>query len=233
MTRSVNRTVFQAVSLFGLLLCVAAGIWAWRAGLLTSQERMQAFVTSCGAAGGLLGAQGVCGLFDTLLRSRRGRLGTWWPGYCAAFRQNARDALLPGAVAGGALGAWVWVLMTLPLMERVPNSVWLCMFFGGACVIGFFLDLFAQLVLVDLPLGGLLKHTEMLFLGFLLRTLAAALVVLLYWMALVLFFPYTLPLLLITGGWLPGVLAVQILYPALDQAYGLTQRDADIEQEKR
>ena len=54
----------------------------------------------------------------------------------------------------------------------------------------------------------------MLFLGFLLRTLAAALVVLLYWMALVLFFPYTLPLLLITGGWLPGVLAVQILYPA-------------------
>ena len=98
-------------------------------------------------------------------------------------------------------------------------------------MIGFFLDLFAQLVLVDLPLGGLLKHTEMLFLGFLLRTLAAALVVLLYWMALVLFFPYTLPLLLITGGWLPGVLAVQILYPALDQAYGLTQRDADIEQE--
>lgn len=54
MTRSVNRTVFQAVSLFGLLLCVAAGIWAWNAGLLTSQERMQAFVASCGAAGGLL-----------------------------------------------------------------------------------------------------------------------------------------------------------------------------------
>ena len=54
MTRSVNRTVFQAASLFGLLLCVAAGIWAWRAGLLTSQERMQAFVASCGAAGGLL-----------------------------------------------------------------------------------------------------------------------------------------------------------------------------------
>ena len=54
MTRSVNRTVFQAASLFGLLLCIAAAVWAWNAGLLTSQERMQAFVTSCGAAGGLL-----------------------------------------------------------------------------------------------------------------------------------------------------------------------------------
>ena len=54
MTRSVNRTVFQAASLFGLLLCIAAAGWAWNAGLLTSQERMQAFVASCGAAGGLL-----------------------------------------------------------------------------------------------------------------------------------------------------------------------------------
>ena len=54
MTRSVNRTVFQAASLFGLLLCIAAAVWAWNAGLLTSQERMQAFVARCGAAGGLL-----------------------------------------------------------------------------------------------------------------------------------------------------------------------------------
>ena len=54
MTRSVNRTVFQAASLFGLLLCIAAAVWAWNAGLQTSQERMQAFVASCGAAGGLL-----------------------------------------------------------------------------------------------------------------------------------------------------------------------------------
>ena len=182
------RRDFRAVYLAGLLCCamlLPACLLVW----LGVYLRVFWLSLAGGAAGGLLGAQGVCGLFDTLLRSRRGRLGAWWPGYCAAFRQNARDALLPGAVAGGALGAWVWVLMTLPLMERVPNSVWLCMFFGGACVIGFFLDLFAQLVLVDLPLGGLLKHTEMLFLGFLLRTLAAALVVLLYWMALVLFFP--------------------------------------------
>ena len=49
-----ERRVFQAVSLGGLVLCVLAGIWAWKAGLLTSQERLQAFVASCGAAGWLL-----------------------------------------------------------------------------------------------------------------------------------------------------------------------------------
>ena len=54
MSRGVEKTALQAASLFGLILCVLTGIWAWQAGLLTSQERLQAFVASCGAAGGLL-----------------------------------------------------------------------------------------------------------------------------------------------------------------------------------
>lgn len=54
MRGDVGKTALRAVSLCGLVLCIAAGIWAWQAGLLTSQERLQAFVASCGAAGGLL-----------------------------------------------------------------------------------------------------------------------------------------------------------------------------------
>ena len=54
MSRGVEKTALQAASLFGLILCVLTGIWAWQAGLLTSQERLQAFVASGGAAGGLL-----------------------------------------------------------------------------------------------------------------------------------------------------------------------------------
>ena len=50
MSRGMEKTALQAASLFGLILCVLAGIWAWQAGLLTAQERMQAFVASCGAA---------------------------------------------------------------------------------------------------------------------------------------------------------------------------------------
>ena len=48
MSRGVEKTALQAASLFGLILCVLTGIWAWQAGLLTSQERLQAFVASCG-----------------------------------------------------------------------------------------------------------------------------------------------------------------------------------------
>ena len=88
------RRDFRAVYLAGLLCCamlLPACLLVW----LGVYLRMFWLSLAGGAAGGLLGAQGVCGLFDTLLRSRRGRLGAWWPGYCAAFRQNARDALPP------------------------------------------------------------------------------------------------------------------------------------------
>ena len=54
MSRSVEKTALQAASFCGLILCILVSVWAWRAGLLTSQERLQAAVAGCGAAGGLL-----------------------------------------------------------------------------------------------------------------------------------------------------------------------------------
>ncbi len=41
----------MAVSLAGLALCAAAGVAFWRAGLLDSQEKLQAFVAGCGPLG--------------------------------------------------------------------------------------------------------------------------------------------------------------------------------------
>lgn len=54
MSRPVEKTVLQAVSLTGLALCVIAAVWGWRAGVLTSQERMAALVSGLGPAGALL-----------------------------------------------------------------------------------------------------------------------------------------------------------------------------------
>ncbi len=54
MTRPVGKTLLQAVSFTGFLLCVLAALWGWQTGVLTSQERLQALVANCGAAGALL-----------------------------------------------------------------------------------------------------------------------------------------------------------------------------------
>lgn len=54
MTRPVEKTVLQATSFTGFALCVLAALWGWKTGVLTSQERMQALVSSAGPAGALL-----------------------------------------------------------------------------------------------------------------------------------------------------------------------------------
>ena len=54
MTRSVEKTALQVVSFTGFALCLLVALWGWQTGVLTSQERLQALVASCGMAGALL-----------------------------------------------------------------------------------------------------------------------------------------------------------------------------------
>ncbi len=54
MSRPVERTALRAMSLIGFSLCVLVAVWGWRTGVLTSQERLQALVSSFGMAGALL-----------------------------------------------------------------------------------------------------------------------------------------------------------------------------------
>lgn len=54
MSRSVEKTALRAASVCGLVICIITAVWAWRMGFLTSQERLQALVADCGAAGALV-----------------------------------------------------------------------------------------------------------------------------------------------------------------------------------
>lgn len=51
MAKGVNKNLFQAISVAGLVLCVLLGVWFWRAGLLSSQEALRGFVAGFGALG--------------------------------------------------------------------------------------------------------------------------------------------------------------------------------------
>ena len=54
MTQPIEKTVLRVVSLAGLAICVVLALWGWKTGILTSQERMEALVAGCGAAGALI-----------------------------------------------------------------------------------------------------------------------------------------------------------------------------------
>lgn len=186
-----------------------------------------------GLVGGMIAAPFLCGIFDTVLRALRDEPGYWWHTYRNAWKQNWRDAMAPGALGGAAMGLWSWALMTLPDMDNVPTSVWVCMIVSGVVLVGFFTYVFAQIVLVSLPLRKLYSNSARFFLGFFPRTLAATLVQCVYWVPVLMYMPYTLPVLLVTGFWLPVTIALQILYPDLDRVFALEKtirerRDAEL-----
>ena len=76
-------------------------------------------------------------------------------------------------------------------------------------------------------------HAALMFIGFFPRTAAASLVQLVYWAAVLLYLPLTIPVLLVFGFWLPCLIAAMILYPGLDKVFQLektlrTRRDAEL-----
>lgn len=165
--------VRRCIGPFYLASLFAASAFAGAAGVLCGIRINLFWVTLLGGAlGGVIGVPLLCGLMDTVLRALRGTAtGRWWPTYCAAWRQNWKDALPAGELSGALLGCWCWVIMTLPDMQRVPVSVWVCMAVGSCLLVGYFTYVYAQVVLVQLSLRSMLKNAGLLFLAAPLRTL--------------------------------------------------------------
>lgn len=188
-----------------------------------------------GLVGGVIAGPVLCGLVDTILRALRDEPGYWWHTYRTAWKQNWKDSLIPGGMLGLFLGLWCYLLSALPNMEQeVPITVWICLLIGLVIAAGIVCYLFAQTALVALPLGQKMKNAGLFYIGFLPRSLAASLVTVVYWGLVLLYMPYTMPLTLVTGFWFPTVIAVQIIYPALDRAFQLEKtiqqrRDAELD----
>ena len=84
--------------------------------------------------------------------------------------------------------------------------------------------LFSQLVLMDLPLGTLVKNSLLLALSFAPRSIAAALIQIIYWIVIISFLPYTALWVVLFGFALVELIVLMIIYPAMDKCFGLEER---------
>ena len=94
---------------------------------------------------------------------------------------------------------------------------------------------FTQIALLEMSFGGILRNALLLFLGYLPRAALAVLWLLLYTAAVALFFPLSVPVMLLLNFWLPVQAALQAFYPVLDKTFDLEKtikamRDADLNQ---
>lgn len=177
-----------------------------------------------GSAFGALGGPALAALYDTVLRTLRDEPGYWWHTYKKAFLRNAKAALLPGVCTAAMFsfalyGGWLLLRAgNLPLTVLLLVGAFLC-----TALLSFY---WAQLVLLELPWGTVLRNSLLLTLGYLPRAAGAALLKLAYWAAAALFFPWSGLVFVLTGLWLPVCLALLTVYPILDKSFALEARIA-------
>lgn len=169
-----------------------------------------------GVLGGMIAAPQLTGLHDTILRSLRDEPGYWWATYRRAWKRNLKGSLLPGAVGGLILAMQIFAAWHLGAGQ---GSLLAVLVIGLVLLGGLAQYLFAQVALLDLPFASLLKNAVLLFFGYLPRTLLGVLWQGVYWGLVVGFFPYSVPVLLVTGLWLPAALSLMAIYPPLEKSF--------------
>ena len=169
-----------------------------------------------GVLGGMIAAPQLTGLHDTILRSLRDEPGYWWATYRRAWKRNLKGSLLPGAVCGLILAMQIFAAWHLGAGQ---GSLLAVLVIGLVLLGGLAQYLFAQVALLDLPFASLLKNAVLLFFGYLPRTLLGVLWQGVYWGLVVGFFPYSVPVLLVTGFWLPAALSLMAIYPPLEKSF--------------
>lgn len=185
-----------------------------------------------GVLGGMIAAPQLCGLLDTILRSLRDEPGFWWTTYRRAWKRNAKASLLPGAIGGLLLSMQIFTVFHYDISTGVVPGALLAV--GLFLLLGLAEFMFAQIALVDLPFGGLLKNSLFLFLGYLPRAALGVLWQFIYWIIILLLWPISGFVVLITGFWLPALLTMQAIYPVLNKAFDLenqikAMRDAELD----
>ena len=214
-------------------LCCAAFLPGFAAVLFGLMAHAPLLCGLGGALGGALAGPCLVGLADTVLRALRDEPGYWWHTYKRAWRQNWRQSLVPGALLGLFLGGWSAVLFHMVNDANPGTLMWVAAVVGMFVCVGFFVWLFAQIPLVDLPLPELIKNAALMFFGFLPRTLAAAAITAVYWVVMLLTLPASIIVIVVFGFWLPVIPALMVVYPGLDKVFRLEEtlkarRDAEI-----
>lgn len=181
------------------------------------------FAPVCGLIGGAIAGPGLCGLADTVLRSLRDEPGFWWHTYKRAWKRNAKEALLPGAVGGLLLGTQVFLLFHAGALG-LDLATGAALMAGILLVLGLSLYVWPLAALMELPFLQMLKNAALLFLGQLPRSLAALAIVGIYWGLILRFFFFAVSLLPFTNFWLPVVPALFLVYPAMDRNFDIEKK---------
>lgn len=168
-------------------------------------------VLAAGLVTGALAGPEITGTMDTILRALRDEPGFWWATYKKAWRKNAGQSCIVGAVIGIILSGQIFCLEQGKYVALV--------LVGMALLITLFLYVFPQIALVELKTVDLFRNA--LFLAFAHPKKAlGVLVITAAWAGLIwLLFPLSALFLAAGGIWFPALLVLLCLNGLLRETF--------------
>lgn len=175
--------------------------------------------------GGLFFGPFLACLMDSLLRGFRDASGSWHQQFARAWRQNWKESLLPGALLGFFFGNMAFMGYVLYSAQVRPGVATVLLYLFSALLLFMVNTLYwPQLVLFNQSNTVRLKNTLLFCIRHFWQVLGVAALQLAYLAALVLFAPWSLMLLPITGFWYILFIALFLLYEQLDRTFSIEER---------
>ncbi len=189
------------------------------------------FAILAGLIGGLIAAPCFYGMADVILRSLRDAPADGFHRYKAALAHNWKSTLVPGMVSGLIFTMEIFIILHLPQLGGIGLA--LCWMVSVTVFMGVFFWGLAQHVLLDLTFAQRLKNSLILYYRHIFKSLAAVGIMMLYLLVIIRMFPASLIIMLVTSLWLPLLLIYQIIYPQLDEIFGIEKKLQQKFQEKK
>jgi uncharacterized membrane protein YesL len=174
----------------------------------------------CAIVGGMIAGPFLAGLYDAVLRGMRDEPRPWWDCWKLAWKQNWKGAMLLGAVMGLLLGSCTFMGMLFWWAQTPPSLGTVALYlFALLLILVANTLLWPQLVLFRQTPGIRLRNAVLFLIKYFWRVMGVGLLQLAYTAVLVLFAPWSLFLLPITGLWYIIFLSQFLLYEQMNGAF--------------
>ena len=179
----------------------------------------------CSIVGGAIAGPFLAGMYDAVLRGLRDDPRPWRECYKLAWKQNWKSGALLGAGMGLLLGMYVFMGIMLFWWAEARPGLWTVALYllGMLLIVTVNTLLWPQMVLFRQKASARLYNAHLFFLLHFWRVLGTGLLQLGYWAVFVLFAPWTVLLLPVTGIWYIVFLSQFLLYEQMDNAFHIEE----------
>lgn len=212
---------------FGNLLTLA-GFLPFGIGVLVSilTSSILILIPSCLIGGALAGPALSC-MYDLICRSLRDAPGKFLDNYRRAWKQNWRQSLIPGMIFCTLIGFYLFMAMMFWWASSSPGYGTLAVYLTGLVILTMIFSLYwPQIVLFEQSGLQRLRNCILFLIRYFPKTFGCAVLQIAYWLILVLFLPWSVLLLPLTGFWLILFLANFLLYDTMNEAFRIEEEIA-------